>query len=260
MFVFRNMIAARIKKLDGLIKAKEDALAEAPEGSLRISHKGKTITYYNHNGGKNTYIKKSDWILIKKMGQKDYDLQVVEAARQERDALIELLHYYPEVSAEEVITDINPLRNDLIRPIIKPDDVFLNEWRSIPFVPKPIGDDIPLIITNNGERVRSKSEKIIADRYQYKGIRYKYECPLELAGGIVIHPDFTLMDINRRVEIYHEHCGKMDDVDYLKDLAPRIDLYERSGIFMGDRLFLTFETRRMGLKISAIDEIIRKIR
>lgn len=51
----------------------------------------------------------------------------------------------------------------------------------------------PVILTNRGERVRSKSEKIIADCFFRKGIPYKYECPLYLKGLGIIYPDFTIL-------------------------------------------------------------------
>ena len=53
------------------------------------------------------------------------------------------------------------------------------------------------LVTNNGEIVRSKSEKIIADLLFMLGIPYVYECPLDTPGG-TIYPDFTILDISTR--------------------------------------------------------------
>lgn len=49
------------------------------------------------------------------------------------------------------------------------------------------------IYTQKGERVRSKSEKTLADYFYYHGIPYKYECPLLLKGFGIIYPDFTFL-------------------------------------------------------------------
>lgn len=43
---------------------------------------------------------------------------------------------------------------------------------------KELNDDTMEIYTQKGERVRSKSEKILADYFYYNNISYKYECPL----------------------------------------------------------------------------------
>ena len=38
-------------------------------------------------------------------------------------------------------------------------------------------------------------------------IPYKYECPLQLSNGMIIYPDFTVLDVKRRKVWYWEHRG-----------------------------------------------------
>lgn len=75
-------------------------------------------------------------------------------------------------------------------------------------------DDPKGILTNNHERVRSKSEKILTDLFFSKNIFYKYECPLHLADNLVFYPDFTFFLPQENREIYWEHFGLMDSPDY----------------------------------------------
>ena len=46
------------------------------------------------------------------------------------------------------------------------------KWKSIPYVGKEFDESIPVIYTKKGERVRSKSEKILADTFYELGMRY----------------------------------------------------------------------------------------
>lgn len=58
--------------------------------------------------------------------------------------------------------------------------------------------------TAKGEKVRSKSEVIIADVLSREGIPYRYEYPLYLKGIGKVHPDFTVLNVKQRKEIYWE--------------------------------------------------------
>ena len=51
----------------------------------------------------------------------------------------------------------------------------MKEWKEKGYNKKGFREDAPIILTEKGERVRSKSEKILADYFYRKGIEYKYE-------------------------------------------------------------------------------------
>ena len=82
----------------------------------------------------------------------------------------------------------------------------------------------------------------MADYFDSKGIRYKYECPLYLNNFGYVYPDFTFFSPKTMEEIYWEHEGMMDNVEYAQAAVKKIDLYEQNNIFPGERLILTFET------------------
>ena len=106
--------------------------------------------------------------------------------------------------------------------------------------------------------MRSKSEVLIANTLKKKGIPYRYECPLKLKQGEVFYPDFTILDIKERKEIYWEHFGLMDEHDYRERSFSKIAKYEANGMFMGDRLIFTFETARQPLGTTTIERLIDK--
>ena len=110
----------------------------------------------------------------------------------------------------------------------------------------------------NGERVRSKSEMIIADRLFVNGIPYKYECPLMVGDNEIIHPDFTILRIRDRKIIYYEHCGKMDDPGYAEEMVERSVKYSLAGIVQGDSLFYTYESSTKPLDVRVLDNMIKR--
>ena len=106
--------------------------------------------------------------------------------------------------------------------------------------------------------MRSKSEKIIADTLERNRIPYHYKYPLELKESRVVHPDFYVLNTRSRHELFWEHLGKMDDMQYAADALSRIELYEKNGLFPGSDLIITHETKTSPLNLRIVDLIIRK--
>ena len=106
------------------------------------------------------------------------------------------------------------------------------------------------------ERVRSKSEILIANALGRHNVPYKYECPIVLKGMGKIHPDFTALNVKRRKIYYWEHLGKLDDPDYARKNVFRINTYEKNGIFHGENLITTWETSTLPLDVKLVDELI----
>ena len=122
-------------------------------------------------------------------------------------------------------------------------------------------DDQACFITNNGERVRSKSEKIIGDELARLGIPYKYEKPLRLnVDGAMkdIYPDFTVMNISTGEVKYLEHLGIMDNPQYYKNTLSKLDIYERNGLLIGREVILLHESYFHPLNTRVVSEYIRE--
>lgn len=134
----------------------------------------------------------------------------------------------------------------------------LRDWKLKEYKGKDFQDGVAVILTEKGERVRSKSEKIMADYFFRNGIEYKYECPLYLKGIGLIYPDFTFFSRETGKEIYWEHNGKVDDPAYARKMVQKIQAYENNDIYPGERLILTFETEQTILNTGKIKQIIRK--
>ena len=140
--------------------------------------------------------------------------------------------------------------------IILPDALYAELWEKYEYEKKPFLEDVPAHYTRKQERVRSKSEVLIAHTLSRLGISYRYECPLTL-GENVIHQDFTILRIADRKTLYWEHLGLMDDTAYARSAVQRVDDYERNGIFLGEQLIISSETSRIPLNSIKVERMIR---
>lgn len=87
--------------------------------------------------------------------------------------------------------------------------------------------------TLRGDRVRSKSEVVLANLLTSLGVQYEYEAPLVIGQGDntrTIHPDFTIRQTKDGRPIYVEHLGMMDNFTYRSDWNERLALFGRAGI------------------------------
>ena len=123
---------------------------------------------------------------------------------------------------------------------------------------KSFEDNIPVILSEKSERVRSKSEKILADYFYRHGIEYKYECPIYLKGLGTVYPDFTFLSFKTGEEIYWEHNGRVDDPKYARRMVRKINAYENNGIYAGEKLILTYETEQTILNTGKIEQLVKR--
>lgn len=242
-------------------------LKNVPSGTLRVRNwNGKVEYYYKNNNTDNAkesrsngrYLKKNEEDLAKAIAQRDYDTMVVKKAKERMKAIEKFLEVYQKTGLKQLHQETNPFRRRLVETEIVSDEEFIKQWQSVGYLGKEFSDEENEIITERGERVRSKSEKIIADKLFALGIPYRYEYPLVLAGNVRIHPDFTILKMPEREEVYLEHFGMMDDADYVDNAMYKLSTYEKNKIYLGVNLFITHETGKNPLNTRALDGMLRK--
>lgn len=86
--------------------------------------------------------------------------------------------------------------------------------------------------TKRGERVRSKSEILIANTLNDNNIPYRYECPVEVDIGKKLYPDYVV-----------HNMWKFNE-------------YKKAGLVLGINLFVTYETSAMPLGTGEIERLI----
>lgn len=256
-----QLLKEREKDLLKIKKGKEKALEKAPEGCLRICKHGRSYQYYHRKipaDFSGVYIKAKDKKLAQRLAQKDYDEKVLRSADKEINAIRRFLATIPDISIEDIYESIHKERQLLVQPIVQTEEEYVISWESVEYQGKGFDANTPQLFTAKGERVRSKSEVIIADSLNREGIPYRYECPIYVEGWGSVHPDFTILNIKERKEIYWEHLGLMDDMDYVGRALEKITVYGQNGILPGKNLILTYETAKYPLNQKMVHMMIEE--
>ena len=165
---------------------------------------------------------------------------------------------YSDDEIEKLYTSLHADRQALVTPVEPTWKQLLDEWYAEEYQGKEFKEGTAVILTEKGERVRSKSEKILADFFYRRNILYKYEKPLYLKGYGTIYPDFTILSKKTGKEIYWEHEGMMDKQEYARSAVRKIESYQKNDIYPGDRLILTFETEQSVLNSKAIEGLVNQ--
>lgn len=261
---YKNLLA-RVTTLSDLIDFEKKRLQDAIEGQLEIHSTRASTSYYIvkvENGKKiRKYIPKEDIKTAKALAQRDYDLKVMKTAETEIRTLKKLTDRYAAGTVENVYLNLSPERQKLVTPIRQSDDEFVKAWLEKPYTIPPFANEEwekgKTFESENGLAVRSKSEALISNKYDFNEIPKRFEDALYLEGYGWVAPDFRVLNVRLRKEFIHEHLGRMDDSKYAAKNIAKINAYIRNGYIPGVNLILTFETRDHPFDPAIMDNIIK---
>ena len=247
-----------LKRLEKAKRESEKALRNVPDQRLRCARNKGVFQYYFGN----EYQGKDKRELVCKVAQKDYSMKLSKKLDLYLDKLNELNKLYEKEELEEVYRKLHPARKVLVEPIVVPIEKITEEFNQREYKGKAfLEDDKTEFYTIKGERVRSKSEKIIADELYRNGIPYKYEMPMELEGWkkkVLIYPDFTVLNKRTGKKWIIEHLGMMDKPAYYENAMQKVSTYEKNGILLGDGLIVLHETSGTPLNTVVLKKYIEK--
>ena len=268
------LLEKRLAELQNLLFTKKKSYEKAPKGRIRISQNGGHPEYYlvtERGSLRGKYLPHSQKTLARQLAQKDYDARLIKLLQKEISAL---QNYMKQTSNGRAIPELNdslcPARRSLITPAILTNEQYAARWQDISWTGRPFASDAPYICTARGERVRSKSEVIIADTLFRHNIPYRYEFPITLkrinpddirrdfGSSITLYPDFLCLNTRTRTEFYWEHFGLMDDPAYSNNAAGKLRLYTENGILAGRNLIITMETQTEPPSIKALEKLIEE--
>lgn len=236
-------------------------LKKAPEGSLRVVKKWNSYQYYQRSSQKDVqgqYIPRDNQTLAAALAQKDYDSKLLAALEKQLKAIDRFLKDYDPGAPISTFDDLTAPRKQLVTPEFVNDEDFVKQWQNVPYEKLGFKKDAPVFNTDRGERVRSKSEVLIANELYRHGIPYRYEFPVFSGGVLMAAPDFNCLNIRLRKEFYWEHLGMMGNDDYANRNAAKIEKYTLAKDFDETCLIVTFETDRHPLNTRVIEEKIMK--
>lgn len=258
MHKLKEMLEKEEEKYRRAKQIVDTRLSTAPKGTLGIMESNRNTQFVQFIGKneKRKYIKKEQQVLANALAQKSYDQKVKKIVDKRLKQLGSLSKAYKNNEIEEIYDRLNSVRKTLVEPVIKPWEQTISEWKSIPYVGKAFDPKATEIYTKKGERVRSKSEKILADTFFELGLEYKYECPIVLKGFGVVYPDFTFLRKRDGREVYWEHEGRMDEQEYSEKAIRKLNTYALNNILPSDNLILTFETSKTVLNDKVVKIMI----
>ena len=259
---YSTQLREQIKKLEKMISETQRAtntIKITDDRPVRISKRKNGYQYYlEKKDGKLEYIRTSDIDKVKQIVQRDYNKVLLDKLLTMKYRIERFLKIYDISSIEDVYNNLSDARKALVKPLIPTDEQFISEWRSRnrggmnPFPEEGIYQTI------RGERVRSKSEKILADLFARYEIPYSYEPKVVLHDGRTMYPDFVLLNVRTRKTIYWEHFGLITDGEYAKNALSKLNLYDQAGIDIGKDLLISMESPKIPLNLKHVEKKIRE--
>lgn len=248
------------RKIISEINSKTKSIQDGTLKVEEVKREGRAYIqfYLCRRGQKPVYLKKGNEKLIKALAQKDYMKKAQKVLEKEIKSLERFLKVFDPDALKKVYENLHPGKKELVVPYQYPDKEYAQKWQAKPYEGKGFGDDDPEIYTKRGERVRSKSEQMIADRLFYSGIPYRYEYPFELKSGKKVYIDFTILNVRTRTEYRMEHFGRMGDPAYRSNVFFKMADYANNGLMMGKNIIYTFEDTNNPLDSRYLDLLIKK--
>lgn len=261
----QELEALLVKYSKTLEKLEQDKLENRPiEGRVEVLSKARTGYSYVYirkdpitGKAVRKYASQDKRPIISALAQQAYQDKVCRLLKLRIPQIRALVNHFEDDELELLFTKLHPGRQALVQPIEPTKYQKLKAWKNEPYEGLAFKSQEAYFQTNQGEFVRSKSEKILADRFFALGIPYKYECPLHTRNRTTLYPDFTFYDYRNDRELYWEHFGMMGDPAYARKAYEKLDEYGQRGIFLGCGLIATFEMSNKPLNLKYVNQVIK---
>ncbi|MCR5254790.1 MAG: hypothetical protein K6D96_02570 [Acetatifactor sp.] len=261
--MYYDKLSDRKALLEDTLKKISKEIKDLPEGNLRIDARNGHPQYYHVAEGVSypgSYIPKKDHALANSLAQKKYLSSLEKEITTELSLIDRFLDKIKPNAPENVYSKLNDSRKLMVSPFLLSDEEYIKKWESEPYIGKSFDEDAPYYATRKGEQVRSKSEVLIANLLLDYNIPYKYECPVYIRDHGLIYPDFKILHVKERREIYIEHNGMMDNPEYAKGFFWKQLHYIKNGYIPGTDVIMFFETKECPLDIRVVEGILATYR
>ena len=168
---FCEQMIERERVLSKEIEKRKKRLENAPDGKLRIITNRNRVQYYRRKADETngSYLKQYESKLIISLAQKRYDTGFIAAADRELRCIRRFLKQYKN-EIDNLGLDYPWEIKGQMDLAAMTDEEYAYYWQSQKYTPKKMDDDVLYHMTSRGERVRSKSEELIANVLYAKGI------------------------------------------------------------------------------------------
>ena len=151
-------------------------IRNAPVGSLKVAIKNNKSYYYqrtNSGSVNNTYLPREDLPIARMLAQKDYDERLLKVLEEQLKSIEQFLKNYDPAAPLKVYENLSGPRKALVKPEFLTDEEYVKRWLSVPYRKMGFKANDPEFYTTGGERVRSKSEVIIAEALMRHNIPFR---------------------------------------------------------------------------------------
>lgn len=250
---FAELIKTRISDLEKFKQQCKIMLSKAPLGLLYVKTDRGNPRYYQIINKHKNYLSSNKKDLIKALENKNYYMKLEKVTKEQQDVLSDVLLQIQSLNdPEQVFVTIDKRKTHLIKELSLQTKYIL-KTSNINQFEMPIENNLNYV-TKAGERVRSKSELIIANMLYDENISYGYE----ISCVANFRPDFTVVNPVTGKLFYWEHFGMMDNPEYLSNCINKLQRYSCAGFVPGKNLIVTFESTNMPLNIDYIKSVIKE--
>ncbi len=270
MHSFIRQLDLEIRRQEKYLATAKHRIALAPKGSL-LARKRKQKTDYYHvvdekkKGKESKRIRKQininqNLALILQLTDKLIQQRILRKSQNNLFYLKKLHDKYMPADYNSISTQLGPSYSHVIMQQKKQ---YLEQWRNMPYPKAPFDSRYHIHETDSGEMVRSKSEQIIMNTLYTYPLVVHYEEEFLYKTGVPginrCYPDFTII-LPDGSRIIWEHLGRLDDPEYCRRTAVKLNLYQQNGYVIGKNLILTMDDDKgnisSALVIDAIEHYI----
>ena len=255
--MFYQEILKRKKVLENQIQQLKQKLAQYPAGHMICVRNGKYIKNIHVHDGIQTNIPKKNINLVKELAEKKYFSARLEDLLNEQSAVNTFLeHYQPYPSKTQQLMN-HPIYQKVITSSMTPLSDELEKWAKDSYEKNPAYPEQLRHSCLSRQKVRSKSEVLIAQALFLHQIPFRYECALKL-NDLTFFPDFTIRHPETGQFFYWEHFGRMDSLSYSQNAFQKLQIYSANGYIPTIHLITSYETQNHPLTTETIENLIQQ--
>ena len=260
-----------LRELENRLQKNNVELKEHPEGILRKSmSNGKPVYFQAVVSADGAVMRKSLYKnpkLVKALARKAYLEAENESIERSIETLNRMMAKCVLPNPHEIIANLPQRYNDLpeqwffddIRRKLHDVNDVGHKWDEEEYEKSDFRPQEKSKVTTRGLHVRSMAELVIAERFYYHEIAFRYEEILRVE-GYSFAPDFTVMRQRDGRIFYWEHCGMPHNEDYMRRHKWKMGMYEKAGIVPWENLIVTYSDRQANVDMRIVEsEIINKL-
>lgn len=266
MHAFIKQLDTEIRRQEKYLARAKNHIALAPEGSLLARKRKNKTDYYQvldeKAKGKQSGRRRrqrninQNQKLILQLTDKLIQQKILRRSFKNLFYLKKLQSNYEPVDFHSIS---KLLGNSYQQVIAQQKQQYLEQWRNKPYPKAPYDSRFHVHETDSGEKVRSKAEQIILNTMHTYPIVVHYEEEFLYQNGVPginrCYPDFTII-LPDGCRIIWEHFGRLDDPEYCRRAAAKLNLYQQNGYVLGKNLIITMDDDKGNVSSSLIIDAI----